>query len=113
MASSKFELLSALSGKKTDQSPQEIIEYLKKLVRQYRDENNHLVERKWDIDSELTTSSPAINNYQLLQEQALIDQKILAADYPKKIKSLLTVIHDMEVELHGNSMVGNNSPYSF
>lgn len=109
MSSEKFELLKELLLAHK-MSPQDTVIELRQLLKKVLDDNNHLIDQKWQIDIELAKDHGE-DSQQLLERQIKIENEIKQKDYNSKITQIKDEIYRLEMELYGHSDIGSKSPY--
>jgi hypothetical protein len=110
MASSKFDFFKTVD-KLLNQSPEKIINAKRALLEKYREENNKIVEKIWDIDRKLTGELKKDEQKNLIKERTTLDKK-LAKEYDKKIEKLTDDIYILETSAYGCSNIKSSSPSS-
>lgn len=115
MTKEESELLNILDGIDSTLTSQENIDStlkkLKDMAKKFTKINNELVDKLWDIDLKLSSSSLKQASESLQKERDLINQTVIDGDYSKKISQIIAVIRQLEIQTYGASDVGGNSPY--
>ncbi len=80
-------------------------------ARNYRDENNQLVAKLWDINLKLEQIKDEKEKEMLIKAKSDLTSQIKNNDYDHKFTQLLEEIKTLELNLYGHSDVGGNSPF--